>query len=203
MANQPLSDVPSDTEGDMMAETTQQPQASGTPAAAPKRSKRASRAKRRAPGGRRSRKASPKRRSAARKATTAAAPKRPRRRRSRARAAAAPKPRRAVRRRRFTETARQQILATAQREGLSGAQVAERFGISAVTYYLWRKRSGAPLARRGRPRAASVAGLDVAGELRRQVREQLQRLVPGIVRSEVDAMLSGLGSGRRGRRRRG
>ena len=115
--------------------------------------------------------------------------------------------------RRFTPAERTNILETARRDGLTGAQVQKRFGVSQVSYYLWRKKagrttakaSGAPRRGRGvrrsrgpgRPRIG--AGLDLAAEVRRQVREQLARFVPQIVSGEMDQVFAGA---RRGRRRR-
>ena len=75
---------------------------------------------------------------------------------SRARRAAAtkstPRKQRAARRRtrtRYSDEKRQQILAAARNDGLTALEVQKRFGVTPVTYYSWRKKSGA--GRRGRP----------------------------------------------------
>jgi len=46
-------------------------------------------------------------------------------------------------RKRFTPAERAHILSVARAEGLTGAKVAKRFGISTLTYYTWRKKSAA------------------------------------------------------------
>ncbi len=105
-------------------------------------------------------------------------------------------PRRA--RARVTDTRRQEILQIAAREGLTGAQVAKRFGISQVTYYLWRKKAGLKgRARRGRASgAAPVVGM--AGTIRAQVRSAIQAMLPQLISEEIAVALGG----RRGRRSR-
>jgi len=103
----------------------------------------------------------------------------------------------AAKRRSYTGAERQRILATAQREGLTGAQVSKRFGISQVTYYLWRKRAGASSghAKRAGTAARPDAGLEV--HLRQTIRERMKSIVPDIVRKEVEAYLNqALGRGR-------
>ena len=43
---------------------------------------------------------------------------------------------------RRTPAEREKILAEAKAAKLTGKQVAEKYGISTVTYYLWRKKAG-------------------------------------------------------------
>jgi transposase-like protein len=110
---------------------------------------------------------------------------------------------------RYTPAEKAKILAAARAEGLTGAQVAERFGVSTLSYYTWRKKAGAP-KRRGRkpgrparPRRVGGTSQGVAGiaELvRRAVRAQLDQMLPQVLQSELDSALSGFGD-RRSRRR--
>lgn len=95
---------------------------------------------------------------------------------------------------RYTDTQRREILQAAQREKLTAAQVQERFGVTPVTYYSWRKKSGAArTGRRGRPpgaaRAARAGALDLTSQLRAGVQAKVRELLPGIVREEVNAYI--------------
>jgi len=58
-------------------------------------------------------------------------------------------------RKRYTEDQRATILSVAQREGLTATEVKKRFGVTPVTYYSWRKKTGVA-GRRGQ--AIRVAG---------------------------------------------
>lgn len=110
---------------------------------------------------------------------------------------------RTVKGKRYTEAEKKNILASAAREKLTGAQVKKKFGISLLTFYRWR----GPVRSRRKGRAAGAAGvrLSTGNEgIRDQVRRTIQGILPGIIRSEVDAYLDGLFSGRRpGRPRKG
>ena len=84
-------------------------------------------------------------------------------------------------------------------QALSGAQVAKRFGISMWTYYSWRSpargihvkaKQGGKLKRNGK--ADSVA------DIRSAVRAQIQQILPGVIREEVDAYVMEMLGGRRG-----
>ena len=103
-------------------------------------------------------------------------------------------------RKKYTAEARAKILAAAASEGLTATDVKKRFGVTPVTYYSWRKKTGAG-PRRGK--RAGVGGLD--GQLRSQIKDRIQRLIPEIIRSEVDAQLAtlfGAAPRRRGRPRK-
>ncbi len=104
---------------------------------------------------------------------------------------------RASRGTRYTASQKARILAAAREEGLTGAQVAKRFGVSALTFYRWRGpvRSGA-LKRAGkkrgpgRPKGSGKVNVDTAA-IRREVQAQVRKLLPQIIREEVAAALRG------------
>ena len=103
-------------------------------------------------------------------------------------------------RKKYSKEERAEILATAAKEHLTAAAVQKRFGVKPVTYYSWRKKSGASKRRGGR-KAVRVAGSgDLAGEVRAEVRAKMAALLPGIVRTEVASYLDQVLGGR-GRRR--
>lgn len=101
---------------------------------------------------------------------------------------------RSDRSRRYTPAEKANILSVARSEGLTGAQVAKKFGVSTLSYYLWRKKAGTPErrgAKSGRP-ARAVGGVGTAGGainiaelIRREVRSQIDRMLPQILESEV------------------
>ena len=108
---------------------------------------------------------------------------------------------------RYTPAERARILATASREGLSGLKAAKRFGISALTFYTWRKKAGGgrrPAPERGaramvRQLGRSVgATMDVAEMIRRQIQAEISRMTPDIIKSEVSRVFPG-GTARRRR----
>jgi transposase-like protein len=100
----------------------------------------------------------------------------------------------------YSNEQRTQILDSARREGLTAAQVQKKFGVTPVTYYSWRKKTGVA-GRRGRPKGAvHVAGMgDLGGQVRSEVQSKVRQILPEIVRSEVSAYLNTIfaGSGRR------
>jgi len=103
--------------------------------------------------------------------------------------------------RRYTPAERARILATARREGLTGASAARRFGISEVTYYLWRKNAR-PAIREAARGVRESGVVDLAEDIRRELEKRIRELVPDIIRNEVSGVLSDLSGARRGRRRR-
>ena len=92
---------------------------------------------------------------------------------------------------RYTSTQRAKILAAAKKEGLTGAQVAKRFGVSTLTFYRWRgpvrsdalKRAGKKRGP-GRPRGNGVGRVNPA-IVRQAVRRQIEKILPRIIREEV------------------
>lgn len=105
-------------------------------------------------------------------------------------------------RKRYTPAKRAEILQAAQQEGLTAAQVEKKYGVTPVTYYSWRKKSGAA-SRRGRRGPGRPPGSGgVAGQVRTEVQARVRAMLPGIVRQEVNTYLDSLfGSGGGGRRR--
>ena len=93
------------------------------------------------------------------------------------------------RRVRYSDTERAKILATAEREGLTGAQVRERFGVSTLTYYTCRKKAGSspPRGQRGLPARQASGHLD--GQIRAATRAQVRAMLPRIIDEEVGAVL--------------
>ena len=111
-------------------------------------------------------------------------------------------------RQRFTPAERTRILTAAKTEGLTAKQVKSKYGVSTVTYYLWRRKAGltanSRVGRKSSLTASSVtssAGLERM--LRNAVRERIQATLPTIVRDEVQGYLNSLlakAPGRKGRR---
>ncbi|MCC6350211.1 MAG: hypothetical protein IT347_11555 [Candidatus Eisenbacteria bacterium] len=110
-----------------------------------------------------------------------------------------------ARRKQSSAGERQRILATAEREGLTALQVQKRFGVKPVTYYSWRKkvglkgRRGRKPAKSGRPGAGAglLRGPDLAGQVRQALRAEIARMLPELIRSEVEGMIGGTGGRRR------
>ena len=96
-------------------------------------------------------------------------------------------------RKRYTEAEKKKILAIAKKEGLTGADVQKKFGIAQLTFYRWRgpvrgKRAAAgPAGRPGRP----AGGISVDA-IRSEVRAGIQRVLPEVIRQEVQSFLAGV-----------
>ena len=94
---------------------------------------------------------------------------------------------------RYTDAQKKQILTTAKREGLTGAQVRKRFGVSTLSFYRWRGPVRKDAVKRrgpGRPKGSGKVTIDVAA-MRREVKAQVRKLLPQIIREEVAAALKG------------
>jgi transposase-like protein len=109
-------------------------------------------------------------------------------------------------RKKYTSDQRNTILAAAQKDGLTALDVQKKFGVAPVTYYSWRKKTGAASRRRGGAssgRGRVVGGGDLTSQVRIEVRSKVREILPEIVRGEVSNYLNSLfGSGGRGRGRR-
>jgi transposase-like protein len=92
-----------------------------------------------------------------------------------------------------------EILAAAKKEGLSGEQVAKKFGISTLTFYRWRgpvrgkKKRGRPVGSKNKATTSARGGrVKVDGAaVRREVQAQVRKMLPQIIREEVAAALRG------------
>jgi len=93
---------------------------------------------------------------------------------------------------RYSEAEKHKVLRAAAKEGLTGEEVAKRFGVSALTFYRWR----GPV---GRGRKPAVGRHSNAPKLQAQVRLAIERQLPEIIRREVGEYLDRL----LGRRRPG
>ena len=106
----------------------------------------------------------------------------------------------------YTPEQRAKVLAAAKAERLTAAQVQKKFGVTPVTYYSWRKKSGVARKRGAGVAATAVVARPVAGDLSAQVRSEVQikmrQIIPGIVRTEVSAYLDSIFGQKRGRRRK-
>jgi len=100
----------------------------------------------------------------------------------------------------YSPERRKQILDTAAREGLTATDVKKKFGVTPVTYYSWRKKTGATV-RRGRGGLRAGSGSDLTSTVRTEVRAKIEQILPGIVKSEVASYVDSLFGSRRGRRR--
>lgn len=145
-------------------------------------------------------------------ARRAAAPKRrkpgrPKGSKNKPASAAKPAAKKSARPRRYTPAERAKILAAAKREGLSGPAAAKKFGISQLTFYTWRRKSGAKQSRPvGRPSrkgtsGGDLLGGDIADRIRQEIRARVSELLPSIIADEIGSALEGTpsGRGRRGR----
>ncbi len=104
-------------------------------------------------------------------------------------------------RRRYTAAEKKKILAIAEKEGLTGADVQKRFGIAQLTFYRWRGPVRGPRGRAaraavaiGRTAGRAVANLDA---IREEVRSGIRAVIPNVIREEVANYLSEI-LGRRG-----
>jgi transposase-like protein len=85
---------------------------------------------------------------------------------------------------RYTPAEKAKILAAAAKEGLTGEQVAKKFGVAQLTFYRWR----GPV--RGKKARAAAGGVKIdPAAIRQAVRAQLQKLLPQLIREEVEAAL--------------
>ena len=106
-------------------------------------------------------------------------------------AKAAKTPAKKARRKTFKPQARQEILATAAKEGLTAKQVQQKFGVSMVTFYQWRKRAGLSGQRgvAGRGVAHNASSTPLPADLQKRVRTEVQSAMNRLVREEVEHYL--------------
>ena len=103
--------------------------------------------------------------------------------------------------RRFTPKERAAILADAKRNRLTGAQVAAKYGISAITYYIWRQRAGATWYAVGRRGPAGLKGAR-RKSVPRATRDRIARVISEVAAIEIAGAFSpfGLSKSSRGAR---
>jgi transposase-like protein len=102
-------------------------------------------------------------------------------------------------RKQYTLPQRKQILAIADRDGLTAVQVKMKYGVTPVTYYSWRKKYGGAPRKRGRKpgsgsavRTAAAAGSGLSAQVRNVVQSKVRGMVEEIVRSEVSRYVNEL-----------
>jgi transposase-like protein len=113
-------------------------------------------------------------------------------------------------RKQYTLQQRKQILAAADRDGLTAGQVRQKFGVTPVTYYSWRKKYGGAPRKRGRKPGGAKSGAlgahfggGLTAEVRSAVQSRVRGMVEEIVRGEVGRYVDELfGARRRGRPRK-
>src|SRR5205809_1930245 len=101
----------------------------------------------------------------------------------------------------YTEEQRSNILTAARKDALTALQVQRKFGVTPVTYYSWRKKTGLTRRRGGPIGTAAGSSLLLGRHVRGEVRAKVRQILPGIVRSEVSGYLQSLFGNRRGRPR--
>ena len=88
---------------------------------------------------------------------------------------------------RHSPAEREKILAEAMAAKLTGKQVAEKYGISTVTYYLWRKKAGS--VRGKTPSKNGTFASTAESKMRTAVRAKVTGLLPKILDEEVERIL--------------
>lgn len=102
----------------------------------------------------------------------------------------------------YTPQQRTEILAVAQRDRLTAAQVKRKFGVTPVTYYSWRKKTGTSRRHGGASTTRRIAtGGTLQNQLRAEVQNRVRQVLPEIVRTEVNSYLNTLFASGPGRRR--
>jgi len=92
----------------------------------------------------------------------------------------------------YTAAERAKVLAAAQAENLTALQIQKRFGVTPVTYYSWRKKTGLTRTRGGAATVTVPIRGDVTAKVRAEVQAKVRRVLPGVVRAEVNAYLNAL-----------
>ena len=94
----------------------------------------------------------------------------------------------------YSDQQREEILATATRDGLTAEGVQKKFGVKPVTYYSWRKKKGLKGPRGRKPATARVAAAsgDLTSQVRAGVQAKVREILPAIVRAEVQSYLDSI-----------
>ena len=85
---------------------------------------------------------------------------------------------------RYSPAERMKILAAAKAANLTGKQVSAKYGISMVTYYVWKKQAGQG-GRKARTNTGALSGA-TESKLRSVIRAKVERLLPKILKEEVE-----------------
>lgn len=105
-----------------------------------------------------------------------------------ARKRAAKKTRKA--RKQYSPEKRAEIMTDAKTNELTGKQVAEKYGISMVTYYLWRKKVGGPTRASKAGQRSLPLGAGFETQVRAAIGAKVRELLPGIVARELQKQLA-------------
>jgi transposase-like protein len=107
-------------------------------------------------------------------------------------------------RKRIPRAERTKILAQAKANGWTAQQVAKKYGISAWTYYGWRKRSsGTTKTARWTGRTAAASSIK-SGATTAALKSEIRAVLPEILRDEIArTLMTVIGRGTTTRRRRG
>jgi transposase-like protein len=95
---------------------------------------------------------------------------------------------------RYSKAEKARIMAAAKKGNMTGAEAAEKFGISTLTFYRWRgpvRRKKAAKRGPGRPRGSGKVEVKES-DVRRAVQEQIRKILPRIIQEEVAAALGKL-----------
>ncbi len=111
-------------------------------------------------------------------------------------------------RKQYSLQQRKQILALADKDSLTALQVKQKFGVTPVTYYSWRKKYGGAPRKRGRKPGsgsavgaiAALANSGLSAQVRNAVQAKVRGMVEDIVRTEVARYVDELFGSRRGGR---
>ena len=94
---------------------------------------------------------------------------------------------------RLTRAERNRIISLAESQGLTAEQVEKKFGVSKWTYYGWRKRSSGTRGTTSRNgRRGAKAAVVSAAMTTRALRQELQTMLPALVREEITRTLADL-----------
>ena len=77
----------------------------------------------------------------------------------------------------YSDSQREEILATAIKDGLTAEDVQKKYGVKPVTYYSWRKKKGIKGPRGRKPASAKAGVVARSGDLSSQVRAGVQAKV--------------------------
>jgi hypothetical protein len=102
----------------------------------------------------------------------------------------------------YTAAERAKVLAAARAENLTALQIQKKFGVTPVTYYSWRKKSGLTRRRGGATAVAIPVTGNTSARVRAEVKNKVRQILPDIVRTEVNAYLDSLFGAKRARRKK-